>query len=338
MTDPVKLTEADIQLLATLRKAELEQHSSDRASLEESGDRYRNFLENWTGAFVSLVEKDLVHGDERAYHLTEAGRALGDSYHRERPDHYWYYYQKFYTAAHASAAHSRHCERVYGQDLCQEGQMDMAALGDMLEALDLKPGEKVLDLGCGAGVISEYISDRTGAKVTGVDYAAPAIAAATARTGAKLSRLEFLQADLNMLDLPAESFDAAIMIDSIYWAADYVETLSSIARSIRPGGQLAIIILQTLEEGDAPELLESENTLVAIALKELALGYSVVDQTVPFREFWPRIKESVVSLRGEFEAEGNGFICDSLEREADEEFLPAIAANEIRLYHYHVNL
>lgn len=334
----MKLNEAEIQLLATLRKMELEGQLPKRASLRERGARYRTFLEDWTDAYPSLIEKGLIAGDESAYRFTEAGRPLGDAYHRERPDHYWYYYQRFYTAAHASAAHSRYCERVYGKDLCQEGQMDMVALGDLLACIDLKPGDKVLDLGCGAGVISEYISDRTGATVTGIDYAALAIDAASARAEGKRSRLTFLQGDLNSLDLPTDSFDAAIMIDSIYWVADRVDALSSIVRSIRAGGQLAIVIEQKLEEGDGREVLEGHNTPVARALAQLDLDYETHDQTEQFKGFWPRLKESVVSLREAFEAEGNGFICDSLEREADEEFLPALRADAIRRYLYHVRL
>lgn len=334
----MKVNEAEIQLLATLRNAELEEHAVDRTSLEKQGDRYWIFLENWSRAFSSLVEKGLLDGNDQAYRLTETGRPLGDAYHRERPDHYWYYYQRFYPAAHASAAHSRHCERVYGEDLCQEGQMDMAALGDLLASMDLNPGDNLLDLGCGAGVISEHISDRTGATVTGIDYAESAIAAATARTEGKRSRLNFLRGDLSSLDLPAETFDAAIMIDSIYWVADTVEALSSIIKSIKPGGQLAVLIVQILEEGDGPEVLEVDNTRVARALAQLGLDYEAHNQTEQFKDFWPRIKASVVALRGEFEAEGNGFICDSLEQEADDEYLPAIRANAIRRYLYHVRL
>jgi len=41
-------------------------------------------------------------------------------------------------------------------------------------------------------------------------------------------------------------------------------------------------------------------------------------------------------LREEFEAEGNGYICDSLEREADEQYLPALRDDAVRRYLYHV--
>ena len=58
-------------------------------------------------------------------------------------------------APHASAVHSRFCERLHGEDLCQEGLTDMAALGDLLARLDLKPGDHTLDLDCGVGIIAE---------------------------------------------------------------------------------------------------------------------------------------------------------------------------------------
>ena len=334
----MSLSEAEIQVLATLRKAELEGFSSDRGSLEGRGARYWIFLEDWSGVYGGLAEQGLIEGDDDGYRLTGAGRPLADAYHRERPDHYWYYYQRFYTAAHASAAHSRLCERVYGEDLCQEGQMDMAELRAMLDCLDLQPGDAVLDLGCGAGVISEYISDRTGATVTGIDYATTAIAAATARTEDKRSRLMFRQGDLSALNLPANSVDAAIMIDSIYWVADTEETLSTIVASLRTGGQLAIVIVEDLRAGGDRESLEVENTYVAEALSKLGLEYESYDFSESFKSFWPRIKDAVVALRDAFEAEGNGFICDSLEREADEQYLPALRDDAVRRYLYHVRI
>ncbi len=328
------LCEAEIQILATLRKAELEGCATDRASLERLSERYWIFLEDWAGAFASLKAKELIDGDDNGYRLSDTGRARGDAYHRERPDHYWYYYQRFYGTALASAAHSRHCKQVYGEDLCQEGQMDMAELGQLLDLIQLQAGDALLDLGCGAGVISEYIADRTGARVTGIEYSKPAVAAARERTAGRRSRLRFVHGDLGALDLPARTYDAAIMIDSIYWAPDTAETLTKIADSLRPGARLAIVISVIDEKGEGPEALEADKTFVATALARLNLSYDLHDWTASFESFWPRIKQSVAALRESFEAEGNGFICDALEREADEEFLPALRANALRRYCY----
>ena len=57
----------------------------------------------------------------------------------------------------------------------------MDALQDLLERLDLDAGQQLLDLGCGAGGISEYIADHSGAVVTGVDYSSTAIETAGQR-------------------------------------------------------------------------------------------------------------------------------------------------------------
>jgi ubiquinone/menaquinone biosynthesis C-methylase UbiE len=332
------LSEAEIQVLASVQAAELEAAPADRAALEKGGERFWIFLEDWSEAFQSLATKGLIEGDDSGYRLTETGRPLGYAYNRERPNKYWYYYRRFYPAAYASATHSRLCERVFGKDLCQEGMVDMAALEDILARLDLKPGDELVDLGCGAGVIAEYISDQTGARVTGLDYAAPAIAEAMERTADKRSRLTFVQGDMNALDLPEQSFDAAISLDTLYWVADLGDTLSQVVRTLKPGGQIGIFMLASRGEDDPPSALEAANSDLGQALSKLNLTYDAYDYTTQNGEFWRRIQEVATDLRDAFEAEGNGFIATSLIGEAEDEFLPAIAAGTLARYLYHVRL
>jgi ubiquinone/menaquinone biosynthesis C-methylase UbiE len=334
----MNLSEAEIQVLASVQAAELDAAPTDKATLEKGGERYWIFLEDWSEAFPGLIAKGLIDGDEAGYRLTEAGRPLGYAYNRERPDKYWYYYQRFYPAAYASATHSRLCERVFGKDLCQEGMVDMADLEDLLARLDLKPGDHVLDLGCGAGIIAEYISDQTGARVTGLDYAAPAVAVASERTADKRSRLTFVTGDLNALDLPEQSFDAAISLDTLYWVADLADTLSQVVRLIKPGGQVGIFMLQGRGEGDPPEILEAGNTELSQALTSLDLTCDTDDYTARNAEFWQRVWTAATDLRDDFEAEDNGFIAASLIREAEEDFFPAIKAGTMTRYLYRVRL
>lgn len=331
------LNEAERQLLATLREAEVAASPRDRAALEERGARYWIFQEDWSAAFSSLHVKGLIDADPDGYRLTEAGRPWGEACARERPGLYWYYYQRLYPASHASAAHSRLCEQVYGQDLCQEGQADMAALGDLLARLDLKAGDRLLDLGCGAGVTAEYIAARTGAEVTGLDYAASAIAEAQRRS-ADRDRLTFIQADLNAFELPPRAFDAAISIDGLYSLADLAGTLSKVVRAIRPGGQMGIFMSEELEAGEPLENLEADKTRLARALAELGLTYEAFDHTAENAAFWHRLRDAATALRGDFEAEGNGFIAANYIREAEEDFLPLIAAGRLSRHLYHVRL
>jgi ubiquinone/menaquinone biosynthesis C-methylase UbiE len=334
----MELNEAEIQVVATIYSAESEKTPADKASLDEIGKRYLDYLEDWSDAYSSLIDKGLIAGGEEGYHLTEAGRPLGLRYLEERPDNYWYYYRDFYDRAHASRAHSQFCENAFGLDLCQEGQMDMDSVHDLLDRLNLKTGQRVLDLGCGAGGISEYISDQTGTHVTGIDYSNTAISVAKSRTENKNSQLEFIQADLNKLELEPHSYDAAVSIDSIYWVHDTIDVLQRIVETLKPGGQLILTIVNIPDFCDSPEELEIDKTFVAKALDELNLDYQAVDRTESFLDFWPRLKRILSSMKEEFEQEGNEFIYQSLTREADNEYLPAIESGGMRRYLYHLRV
>ena len=330
------LNEAEIQVLASLHQAEEKNTLTDKATLEEGGQRYWLFQEDWTDAFLSLLAKGMIAGDDGGYHLSKSARPLGAQYYAERPDMYWYYYQKFYPAARASVAHSRLCERVFGVDLTQEGMTDMPALHHLLQLLAIKVGDHVLDLGCGAGMIAEYVADKTGANVTGLDYAAPAIAEAQERTKCKQSPLTFVNGDMNSLDLPEQSFDAVISLDTLYWVADMTDIMAQVAKLLKPSGQMGIFMLQHVPEGRTADDYGANETPLGQSLAKLGLTFDAHNYTVQNAAFWHRNYEGAKALRDEFEAEGNGFIAASLIREGDEDFLPFIEAGTIVRYLYHV--
>lgn len=332
----MELDEGEIQLLASIALAIDEQTPCDRDALEQSGERYWIYREDWTPAYASLAGKKLIEGDDAGYCLTAAGEPLAHTYLAERPDRYWYYYREFYGRAHQSRAHSLLCEQVFGLDLCQEGQMDMAAIGDLLQRLDLRPGQHLLDLGCGAGGISRYIAEQTGARVTGLDYSADAIAVARQRAEGSPAQLRFLQADLNDLDLPHGEYGAAVMIDTIYWASDPAATLRRIIDALAPGGRLIVAIALHGDEGTTPEELEIGGTFVARALDALGETYIAIDATAEFTDFWLRMKRALDELGDAYIAEGNEFIYLSLSTEAETEFVPAIEAGSLRRYLYEV--
>lgn len=328
------LSDAEMQLLAGLREAEVHGQSTDRPNLETRGKRFGIYKKDWSDAYSSLIERGLLRGDESSYELTESGRPLAESCHRERPSETWYHYQRFYPIANSSEAHSRFCERVYGMDLCQDGQADIHSVNDILRILQLAAGDRALDLGCGAGGIAEYVSDRTGAHLTGVDSSATAIETALRRTPNKRERLSFLQADMNSLEFPAGSFDAAISIDAISWATDLAKTISSVLTSITSGGQF--LILLEVRTKDRPEVLAAEATPVARAVTDLGRTFETTDYTDSVSQFWRLARETAETMREEFVREGTEMICDAWIHYADAIFLPAIEANRIRRYLYRI--
>ena len=332
------MNEADIQVLASIRRAEVEGESSDRATLESSANRYWKFLEDWSGSWQRLLDDGLIQDDADGYTLTERGRPLAEQYYAERPDHFWYYYQHFYPAAQASKAHSKLCQRVFGKDLTQDGQADMNSVNDLIAYLKIGEGDRVLGLGCGAGGLSEYISDETGAHVCGLDYAATAIETAANRTRHKRDRLTFVQGDMNSLDFPDRSFDKIISIDTIYWAADIDDALTSINRLLKTGGRLGIFVANTPLMDDEPGAYEPDGTWIARSLRKLGLDYDVYDYTESFLQFWPRLKKVMLELKDDFFAEGNEVIFDGFMHDADEDYLPAAEAGKLRRYLYIVKV
>lgn len=332
------MNEADIQVLASIRRAEVECESSDRSTLESHADRYWNYLEDWSGSWARLKDEGLIEGDDGDYRLTQTGRPLAEEFYAERPDHFWYYYQTYYPAAQASKAHSELCERVFGQDLTQDGQADMASINDLITFLQIEENDRVLDLGCGAGGISEYLSNETGATVTGLDYSATAVETASERTVGKQDRLTFVQGDMNSLDFADASFDRIISIDTIYWVADIDEALVAITRLLKPGGRMGIFVANTPSMDDGPGAYEADGTWIATSLKKLGLDYRVHDYTERFLSFWPKLKEVALDLKDDFVAEGNEAIFDSFMLDADEDYLPAAEAGKLRRFLYIVTV
>lgn len=328
------MNESDIQVLASIRRAELEGESSDRATLEKGADRYWKYLEDWSDSWQSLLDDGLIQGNESGYSLTERGRPLAERYYAERPDHFWYYYQHYYPAAQASKAHSKLCERVFGKDLTQDGQADMDSVNDLIAHLEIGEGDKVLDLGCGAGGISEYLSEATGAHVTGLDYAATAIDTASNRTSGKGDRVVFMQGDMNSLEFPDCSFDKVVSIDTIYWVADIDDALASITRLVKPGGRIGIFVANTPLMDDSPGAYELHGTWIAKSLTKLGLSYVAYDYTESFLSFWPKLKKVALELKDDFVAEGNEVIFDSFMLDADEDYLPAAEAGKLRRFLY----
>ncbi len=194
--------------------------------------------------------------------------------------------------------------------------------------------DRFCDLGCGSGGIAVYASENNGVSVTGIDYSDTAVEVANSRTTDKRDTLRFHKGNLNTLEVPENSYDAAYSVDSIYWVADATDAIRRITRGIRPGGKFAVIIALIADYCESPEELEMHGTFVADAFKNLSIEYEGYDYTDEFRDWWPRIKENALALRDEYEREGNAFIADVYIKEADTEFLPAIEAGDIRKYLY----
>lgn len=328
-------TDDEAQILALIASQIEKDGLTDLETLERLGDRYWIFKNDYRSAAASLTEQGLLINRATGLGLSQTVTPHADELLRERPDMYYYYYREFYPRAWASDAHSELCRRVFGRDLCQEGMTDMEALDGLLDKCKFVPGQRVLDLGCGAGGISNYVFERHGVQVTGIDNAKPAIAQARNVFADHAEHLNFLEADLNDLKLDGE-FDVALAIDVLYWVADLTETVSAVLKLLKPRGQMAVVMTHSHEDGDDPGRVPPERTRFGKAAQRLGLSFETVDLTEHNYAFWKRNYQAALDLKPQFEAEGNGFIAASLIREAEEDFLPLFEQDKISRYLFHV--
>lgn len=243
------------------------------------------------------------------------------------------FYRSYYRAVRTSRAHADFCERAYGADLCQHGFMTMRQLKHLLYVARLGSESRVLDVGCGNGMIAEYIAGQTGAHMTGIDNCLEAIAHARARTGHGAVRLRFAVGDLMLLPLRPQSFDAIIAIDSLYFSDDYAATLRGWQSVLATGGQMWIFFShgadpQHPEDTFDRATLPPDRTPLGEALRQLALPFDSYDFTADDLALAQRKVEALTVRRAEFESEGNLFLYEQRLGEAR----GVLHAAEIRMH------
>lgn len=112
----------------------------------------------------------------------------------------------------------------------------------VLANLPLQAGERVLDAGCGVGLLSESLSARVGPTgfVTGCDQSHAMVWATAARCAA-LGNVDVLQANVCNLPFESTSFDAVAITQVLLYVAKPLDALIELHRVLRPGGCVAIV-------------------------------------------------------------------------------------------------
>lgn len=219
------------------------------------------------------------------------------------------FYTTYYAAIEHSQAHHTFCERVFGKDLGQHGFANLEQLELILQITGLGAAHRALDLGCGNGMIAEYLSDRTGAHMTGLDYISQAIHHAHQRTASKAQRLAFVVGNINQLDLPANAFDIILSIDTIYFSDNYIATLRSLKTALRPSGQMVFLYSYGREPWVPKDMFPSAKLLpnatpLAEALQTTDFPFQTWDLTDQEYQLAQRRKAVLIDLKPQFETEG----------------------------------
>lgn len=110
-----------------------------------------------------------------------------------------------------------------------------------IERLDLRPGERVLDVGCGCGTTTMEMAERVGpgGGALGADVSRPMLARARKRAAASGSIANFLEADAQTHDFGEASLDAVFSRVGVMFFTSPGAAFANLRRAVKPGGRLS---------------------------------------------------------------------------------------------------
>jgi len=115
----------------------------------------------------------------------------------------------------------------------------------MLEMVDLQPGERVLDVACGTGLVSFRVAEAVGARgaVVGTDISGEMVEAARRSAAERdVGNASFERSDAEALPFADGTFDAAVCGLGLMYVPDPVKALGEMRRLLRPGGRAAAAV------------------------------------------------------------------------------------------------
>jgi 2-polyprenyl-6-hydroxyphenyl methylase/3-demethylubiquinone-9 3-methyltransferase len=147
--------------------------------------------------------------------------------------------ERWYTADNDPIALLRAEARLRNPWISQKIKSEFGALESV----------KVLDVGCGAGFLSNHLSQE-GFAVTGVDLSESSLAVAKLKDQTK--RVNYVLADAYQLPFSAESFDVITSTDFLEHVSEPQRVLQEVSRCLKPGG---LFFFHTFNKNKLSELL-----------------------------------------------------------------------------------
>ncbi|HEU0295537.1 MAG TPA: methyltransferase domain-containing protein [Anaerolineales bacterium] len=156
-------------------------------------------------------------------------------------------------------------------------------------ALDLQPGDRVLDLGCGTGLNFPHLRELVGAhgQVVGVDLTPAMLDIARKMIKTKgWKNVEVHEADAAHLPFPDASFDKVIITFALTIIPEYISAIEEVRRILIPGGQFVALEMRAGIHS-LPAWLQPLPHICAVDMSHDSLkGIQQVFQDVEVRYYW----------------------------------------------------
>lgn len=193
-------------------------------------------------------------------------------------------------------------------DLRSSGYLTGSGLAEVIERLQVAPGDAVVELGCGRGGYGMAVVRATGARLVGVDFSE--VALEVARREATRRRLgdavSFTAGDLIATGPLARSADAVLCLDAVHFARPVLAAITECRRLLRPGGRLVLTTWRPVVPGDP--LLPERLRHLDVASDVEAAGFVDVQEDV--RPDWSGVERDVWEVAAELSADGDPAIAD----------------------------
>ena len=143
------------------------------------------------------------------------------------------------------------------------------SIKDETKKLKIKPHSRVLDAGCGSGVLSRFIQDQyADTLVDAFDYSELRVAEAKKRIKNTNNKINFFQDNIESMNVASETYDVIVSRYVIEHLPNPKTAIKEMVRLLRPGGMLYIIDLDGIFIN-----LHSENPRFNFLLEKIKAGF-----------------------------------------------------------------